>query len=205
MHRQGWTALKKTIFFWLGVMSVIGLCSLVQYQQYEEASLNLTQVNAQWQQRLQQIAYQQAFSTEIEAYSSQQKQWDKLGLMSPLNVAAWEQSLAQIQQELGLSHLNYEFLPVTPCDPADCLGNTSTNQQTDIKVTLSRLQLTWSVKHEADILAWLNALAHQYAGAIRVHHCVWAVTPPFVQIDAQCELHLFNFPDVFPNPSSVQP
>ncbi|MFQ6334033.1 hypothetical protein [Methylophilus sp. 3sh_L] len=205
MHRQGWTALKKTIFFWLGVMSVIGLCSLVQYQQYEEAALNLTQVNAQWQQRQKQIAYQQSFSSEIEAYLSQHKQWDKLGLMSPLNVAAWEQSLAEMQQGLDLSHLHYEFLPVTPCDPAQCLANAPMGQQANIKVMLSRLQLSWSVKHETDILAWLNALAHRYTGAIKVHHCVWAVTPPFVEIDAQCELHLFNFPDVLSNASALQP
>lgn len=205
MYRQGWVALKKTILVWLGVMSVIAMCSLLQYQKYDEAALNLIQVKAQWQQRQQEIAYQQGFAAEIDAYVAQQKQWDMIGLMSPLNVAAWEQALAEMQQVLGLSHLHYEFLPVTPCNPTDCLANASIGQQTDIKVTLSRLQLAWSVKHEAEVLAWLQALVQQYAGAIKVHHCVWAAKTPFVEIEAQCELHLFNFPDVFPNASVVQP
>lgn len=204
MNGQGWAALKKTILFWLSVMSLIGMCTFLQYQKYDEAALNLTQVKAQWQQRQQEIAYQQGFAAEIDTYLSHQKKWDKIGLMSPLNVTTWEQSLADMQQVLGLSHLHYEFLPVTPCDPAHCLANAAIGQQADIKVTLSRLQLAWTVKHEAGILAWLQALAHEYAGALKVHHCVWAVTPPFLEIDAQCELHLFNFPDLFPNPSAVQ-
>lgn len=205
MYRQGWVALKETILVWLGVMSVIMMCSLLQYQKYDEAALNLIQVKAQWQQGQQEIAYQQGFAAEINAYFAQQKQWDKIGLMSPLNVAAWEQTLAEMKQGLGLSHLHYEFFPVTPCDPAQCLANAPIGQQTDIKVTLSRLQLAWSVKHEAEVLAWLQALVHQYAGAIKVHHCVWAAQPPFVEIEAQCELHLFNFPDVLPNAPAVQP
>lgn len=205
MVRQVWAALKQTFLFWLGVMSLLVVCTLLQYQRREEAEQVLSQLEAQWQQRQQQAAYQQRFAAEIATYLALREQWQNIGVMSPLNVPAWEKALAEMQQASGLSHLRYEFLPTTPCDLALCLPQASTGQQADIKVMLSRLQLAWSVKHEADILAWLQALAKQYAGAIKVHHCVWTVTPSFVQIDAQCELHLFNFPDVFPNPSPVQP
>jgi hypothetical protein len=198
IHNPYWLGLRWFLLGWV-LVSILGAISISiifsKQTEVHETSLKLQQqLNALAQQINRQATYQR----EASFYFSNQARWQRQGLSKEANPALWVSSWMTLQQQTHLSHMQFDIQPPKTCGNAACNQFFPGNTIAGLSMTVTPVNMHWSVNHEAEVLDWLQQLQHQYADMLLVHSCTWSVAESTDLIAAECELRWFNFPDVFP-------
>lgn len=198
IHNPYWLGLRWFLLGWV-LVSILGAISIgiifSKQAEVHETSLKLQQ---QLYALAQQINRQATYQSEASFYFSNQARWQRQGLSKAANPALWVSAWMTLQQQAHLSHMQFDIQPPKICGNAACNQFFPGNTIAGLSMTVTPVNMRWSVNHEAEVLDWLQQLQHQYADMLLVHSCTWSVAESIDLIAVECELRWFNFPDVFP-------
>ncbi|WP_018986907.1 hypothetical protein [Methylophilus methylotrophus] len=191
-----WRDLRITMFAWLTVLSLLGmLLALVLYRQ-RNAEEALAEAEKQWQHSQQQAMQYASYQAEMSYYLAHREQWQASGLMQLPDFDQWGSVWANLQQQFSLPHLAYQIQPSMACPGGQCRQQSPLKQFPELNFTVTPIQISWSVHHELDVSQWLRALQRQYHGMLLVRRCQWQLAEQAASIAVQCDLAMFNFPNV---------
>ena len=191
-----WRDLRITMFAWLTVLSMLGmLLALVLYRQ-RNAEEALAEAEKQWQHSQQQTMQYASYQPEMSYYLAHRERWQASGLMQLPDFDQWGSVWTNLQQQFSLPHLAYQIQPSMACPGGQCRQQWPLKQFPELNFTVTPIQLSWSVHHELDVSPWLRALQRQYQGMLLVRRCQWQLAEQAASIAVQCDLAMFNFPNV---------
>lgn len=199
-----WQALRWHLIALLLMILSGSVVTGIYLFQYSTLDNELNQVKQQLHAEQQRVTQQAAYQKEVGFFLTHKARWEQLGLGRAADPLQWINGWHVLQQQSQLPHMQYDVQPSTACEGVTChqflpipdVGNTS--------MTITPVNMRWSVAHEADVLTWLQPIQQKYAGMLLVRACKWTVAESAALIDAQCELQWFNFPDAFPVSVSVR-
>ncbi|MGP1716613.1 MAG: hypothetical protein ACTS9Y_05480 [Methylophilus sp.] len=193
-----WHALRWFLAAWLLVsllgFALLGFHSLRQIEIMRE----LKQLKQQLHTTRQQAAHNASYQPDVTFYLLHRARWQQLGINRPADPQQWTASWLALQQQWHLSHMQYDIQPTITCEGAACEPFWPGKPLAGLSMTVTTVQMRWTVNHEADVLDWLQPLQQAYTGMFLLRGCTWALEESTELIVAQCELQLFNFPQMFP-------
>jgi len=193
-----WPALRVPAIGWLVALCLLaGMLGIVLHRQWT-AENDLLQAKKQLQQRQQQVTQQASDQPDIAFFLAHRSKWQALGVMQAPDFDRWDAALDAMQQQFALPHVSYQIQPSLTCAASTCRQQWPTAQPPAFNVSVTPIQLTWSVAHESDVMGWLQQLERADVGLLLVRHCGWRLAAGADVITAQCDLDLFNFPHVLP-------
>jgi hypothetical protein len=194
-----WHGLRWFLFGWF-LVSILGAVSIgIVFSKQTEVSETALQLQQQLHAIEQQVTQRASYQKEANFYFSNQAHWQQQGLSKAADSALWVSSWMLLQQQAHLPHMQFDIQPPKACEGAACNQFLPGNAIAGLSVTVTPVNMRWSVNHEAEVLDWLQQLQHQYPDMLLVHGCTWSVAESTELVDAQCELRWFNFPDLFPH------
>jgi len=194
-----WSALRPILLGWLIVLCLITVALAIVLHEQWKAGDALSQARNQLQQQQQQSALLASYQPDVHYFLAHRAGWQKFGLMRSPDFDHWDRTLIAMQQQFTLPHVAYEIQPTVSCTAVTCRSQWPTSQPPASNFTATSIQLNWSVSHESTVIDWLQQLEHAYAGLLLVRRCGWALAEGAEVITAQCDLVLFNFPNVLPD------
>lgn len=199
MVSEYWSALRWFVAGWLAVSLLsVTLMGLDVFRQ-AEMTHELAQLEEKLHDIRQKFMQDASYQPDVAFYLSHRARWQQQGVGKQADTQQWDASWLAVQQQWHLPHMQYDIQPSITCEGAACDRFWPGNPMPGLAVTLTTVNLRWSVAHETDILDWLQQLQRMYAGMLLVHGCQWAIVEATDLIAAQCELHLFNFPQMSPS------
>jgi hypothetical protein len=193
-----WLALRVPAIGWLVALCLLaGIVGIVLHRQWT-AEIDLLQAKKQLQQRQQQVTQQASDQPDIAFFLANRSKWQALGVMQAPDFDRWDAVLVAMQQQFALPHVSYQMQPSLLCSAASCRPQWPTAQPPAFNVSVTPIQLTWSVAHESDVMGWLQQLQRAEVGLLLLRRCHWRLAAGADVIAAQCDLNLFNFPHVLP-------
>lgn len=198
MASEYWSALRWFLAGWL-LVSVSGF-ALMGFNLFRHAEVTneLAKLKEKLHAVRQQVAQNASYQPDIAFYLSHHARWQQQGLGQPADASKLSTSWLALQQQWHLPHMQYEVQPSVNCTGAVCNSFWPGKSVPELSMTVTPVKMHWSVNHEAEVLDWLQQLQHAYAGMFLVRGCTWAIEESTDLIAAQCELQLFNFPQMFP-------
>lgn len=193
-----WRALRWFLAGWL-MVSLLGFVSIGSYLfKHSEASSELISLQQKLSSIRQQVTQNASYQPDVAFYLSHRARWQQQGISQAADTNRWVTAWLELQQQWHLPHMQYDIQPSVTCEGAACGRFWPGHAIPGLSMTVTPVKMRWSVIHEADVLDWLQQLQHMYAGMLLVHGCTWVLKESAGAIDAQCELHLFNFPNMHP-------
>lgn len=194
-----WHGLRWFLFGWL-LVSILGAVSIgIIFSKQAEVSDTCFQLQQKLHALELQLTQYASYQKEANFYFSNKVRWDEQGMSKAANPALLVSAWMALQQQAHLPHMQFDIQPPKACESATCNQFLSGNTIAGLSMTVTAVNMRWSVNHEAEVLDWLQQLQHQYPDMLLVHGCIWSVAESAEFIDAQCELRWFNFPDLFPH------
>lgn len=181
---------------WLAVFSVLAVLIAVVLYRQSNAEEALAKVKKQWQHRQQEVMQSASYQNEISFYLAHRERWQASGLMQLPDFDQWELVWANLQQQFSLPHLAYQIQPSIPCPGGQCRQQWPLRQLPELNFTVTPIHLGLSVNHELDVSPWLQELQREYHGMLLVRRCQWRLAEMAAAIAVQCDLAMFNFPNV---------
>ena len=198
MVSEYWKALSWFVASWIGV-SLLGLTLLgIDLFRQAEIAFELTQLEGKLHAIRQKVMQNASYQPDVDFYHSHRARWRQQGLGKPADPQQWTISWLALQQQWHLPHMQYDIQPSITCESTACDRFWPGEPIPGLSITVTPVTLRWLVNHETDILDWLKQLQRMYAGMLLVHGCSWEIAESTDLIAAQCELHLFNFPQMLP-------
>lgn len=194
-----WLALRGALVGWLAAFCGVAVLLLFIMHRQSAAEVALAKVKQHLQQAQQQVMHEASYQSDIDFYLARHAKWQTLGFMQLPDLDHWEAAWATMQQQSRLPHLSYQIQPSVSCSGASCRQHWPTSQPPALNFTVTPIHLSWSVNHEVAMLDWLQQFYREYTGMLLVRHCRWQATEQVDEIAAQCDLEMFNFPDVLPD------
>jgi len=191
-----WQNMRPLMVGW-GVTLSIGamFVAIILYRQ-SFAEDTLSQTSKQWRVAQQRLTQYASYESDISFYLAHSVQWQRVGLMQLPDMNQWESALAEMQQQFSLPHLEYEIQSSASCAAASCPQQWPFKQAPEFNFTVTPIHLKWSVDHESAVIPWLQHLRTEYAGMLVIRRCEWRLAESAQTIAAQCDLDMFNFPNV---------
>ncbi|HSI27960.1 MAG TPA: hypothetical protein VK953_01665 [Methylophilus sp.] len=198
MTSEYWSALRWFLAGWL-LVSVSGF-ALMGFNLFRHAEVTdeLTKLEEKLHAVRQQVTQNASYQPDIAFYLSHHARWQQQGITQAADASHLGTSWLALQQQWHLPHMQYEIQPSINCGDAACSSFWPGNPEAGLSMTVTSVKMRWSVNHEVEVLDWLQQLQHAYAGMFVLRGCTWALEKSTDLIAAQCELHLFNFPQMFP-------
>lgn len=193
-----WRNIRPVMVGWGLTLSVVAVSVAIVLYRQSFAENTLEKANKQWRVAQQRLTQYASYESDISFYGAHFAQWQRMGLMQSPDINQWESTWAEMQQQFSLPHLEYEIQPSVSCAGASCHQYWPSKQMPEVDFTVTPVHLSWSVDHEAAVISWLQHFRTQYAGMLRVRRCQWHLAESAKTIDAQCDLNIFNFPNVLP-------
>lgn len=198
MTAEYWSALRWFLVSWL-LVSLLGFTSIgIRLLRHAEITHELTKLEEKLYSVRQQVTQSASYQPDVAFYLSHRAHWQQQGVNQPADPHQWATSWLALQQQWHLPHMQYDIQPSIICEGAACDPFWPDKPMAGLSMTVTPVNMRWTVSHEAEILDWLQQLQHAYAGMFMLRGCTWAIEEPTDLIAAQCELHLFNFPQMFP-------
>lgn len=197
-----WREVRITLLAWLAALSLLGMVLMLALYHQKNAEEALLDAEKHWQHAQQQALLYANYQPDISDYLVHRDQWQASGLMQLPDVNRWEAAWANLQQQSSLPHLTYQIQPSINCLGGQCRQQSRLSHLPEINVTVTPIHLSWRVHHESEISAWLQALQLKYYGMLLVDHCQWELADSADAIATQCDLTMFNFPNVLSMPGS---
>ena len=191
-----WRELQITMLAWLAALSMVGmLLAIVLYRQgnAEEA---LAEAEKQRQLSQQQAMQYASYQPEMSYYLAHREKWQTSGLMQAPDFDQWESAWINLQQAFSLPHLAYQIQPSMACSGNQCRQQWPLRLLPGLNVTVTPIHFSWTVQHELDVSPWLKEVQRQYHGMLLVRRCQWQLAEQAASIAVQCDLEMFNFPNV---------
>lgn len=193
-----WQAVRVTLIVWLMMLTGGGMVMAYVFYQHAHAEEALRSLEQQVQQARARYASQASYWPDVHFYQIRRQRWQAQGLTREANLDQWVDAWLQMQQQEVLAHLQYLIQPAVSCTGVSCRPWWPTPHPPGFNLSVTQVQLDWTVMHEADVTDWLQRLSAAYAGMMLVRGCRWSVAEGAHAIQAQCDLTLFNFPDALP-------
>lgn len=193
-----WQALRWHLLAWVLIILSGSVATGIYLFHYSTLENELLQVQQQLRTEQQKITQESAYQKDIGFFLSHKDLWRQLGLDSAADPSLWIDDWHVLQLQSQLPHMQYDIQPSTACEGLTCHQFLPVANVNGASMTITPVNMRWSVRHESDILNWLQLLQHKYAGMLLVRGCQWSVTESAALIDAHCELQWFNFPGSFP-------
>jgi hypothetical protein len=193
-----WLGVRWFLFYWM-LVNILGAIAIgMMFSKQAEVSDIFLHLKQKLHVLEQQVMQQSTYQREANFYFSNKARWDEQGMSKAANPAFWVSSWMTMQQQAHLSHMQFDIQPAKSCESAACNQFLPGYTIAGLSMTVTPVNMHWSVNNEAEVLDWLQQLQHQYADMLLVHGCTWSVAESTESIAAQCELRWFNFPDLFP-------
>jgi hypothetical protein len=196
-----WRALRWFLAGWL-IVNLLGFVSIGSYLfKHSEASNELIALQQKLSSIRQQVTQKTSYQPDVAFYLSRRARWQQQGISQAANPDHWITAWLALQQKWHLPHMQYDIQSSVTCTAAACDQFWPGHALSGLSMTVTPVKMRWSVSHEKDVLDWLQHLQHlqqMHAGMLLVHGCTWVMKESAGIIEAQCELHLFNFPNMSP-------
>lgn len=205
MAGRYWLALNWSFIVWLAIAFLGLVQGCVYFFSQSELNEQLVQLEHQMHATKQQVLERAKYQQDIAFYQSHSAHWQQQGLTQPANpnqlIAEW----AALQQEWALPHMQFDIQPSMSCEGQACSQYWSGDISAfGLSMTITPVKLRWVVANETEVIDWLEKLQHQYQGMLRVRSCTWSLGEAADSIVAECELQLFNFPNLVPGQPALQ-
>ena len=201
--REYWQALRWFLAGWL-LVNLLGFTAVgIHFFRHTEITSELIQLKQQLRAIRQKVTQNGTYQPDVAFYLSHRERWQQQGVNLPADPNHWITSWFALQQQWHLPHMQYDIQPAIVCEGEACGQFWPGKPVPGLSMTVTPVKIRWTVSHETDVLYWLQRLHQQYAGTWLVHGCKWEAKALAGAIDAQCELHLFNFPNMFPGSLSA--
>ncbi|MGQ3221155.1 MAG: hypothetical protein ACT6RZ_09105 [Methylophilus sp.] len=198
MFSQYWSALRFFLLAWLLVcllgFAVTGFNLVGQVNTSNQLAQLEQQLHATRQQVMQHARYQ----AYVTFYLAHRTRWKQQKMNQPADRQQWVATWLALQQRWHLPHMQYDIQPAITCEGAACDPYWPGKSMAGLAMTVTPVRMRWSVHHEAEVLEWLQRLQHVYTGMFVLRGCSWTLEESTDLIAAQCELQLFNFPQMWP-------
>lgn len=170
-----WLGLRRVLLGWM-LMSILGAISLGMMFS-KQAAISETSLHLQQQLHAleRQVTQQSAYQGEATFYFSNQARWEQRGMFKAANPALWVAAWTALQQQAHLAHMQFGIQSPTTCESAACSPFLPGDLIAGLSMTVTTVNIRWAVRHEAEVLDWLQYLQHQYADMWLVHSCTWSV------------------------------
>jgi|APLak6261700342_1056250.scaffolds.fasta_scaffold00325_7 hypothetical protein len=193
-----WPTLRVSAIGWIVALCLLAGALGIVLQRQSVIEEHWRQAKKQLQQRQQQLTQQASDQPEIAFFLAHRSKWQALGVMQAPDFDRWDAALVAMQQQFALPHVSYQMQPSLTCAASTCQQQWPTAQPPAFNISVTPIQLTWSVAHESDVMGWLQKLQRADVGLLLLRRCHWRLAAGADLIAAQCDLDLFNFPHVLP-------
>lgn len=179
-----WPKLRRVC---LATLAVVGAAVLLSWY----TQVRLGQARQQLQDRLntkarieQEIGRERDAARHLETWQKTFLTLEQDGIVGPARRTEWIDILQDIQRDLDIPAMRYEFAPEHALTPGS-------------RWFASPLQLQMTIRHELDLLRGLERLQAQGRALILVRDCKLAPSLPtpeagLAQLNASCRLDLLN-------------
>lgn len=191
-----WRALRGVFIGWLAALGVFAVFVVIIMHRQSGAEEALAQAEQKWLYSKQQSAKYASYQPDLDDFLAQRERWQAVGLLQIPNLDRWESAWVNMQQQFSLPHFAYQIEPSMACPSIHCTQQWPFKQWPSINFTLTPLRLSWSVDHELAVLPWIQQLQQAYRGMLLIRRCEWHLAETEEAVAVQCDLVMFNFPDV---------
>lgn len=195
-----WNGLCRVLAAWGIILAVVAVWMAIMLHRQSAADHALEQAQQRWQESRQQFKQYASYQPDISFYLAHRETWQKTGLTQIPNLDQWASAWTEMQQQFSLPHLEYEIHPSVSCAGASCRQYWPFKQVPAFNVMVTPVHFKWLVDHESAVIPWLQHLRTEFGGAIFIRQCQWRLAEDAKKIAAECDLNIFNFPDVLPMP-----
>lgn len=195
-----WRTLRGVFIGWLAALGVLAVIVVIIIYRQSGAEEVLAQAGQKWRHSQQQSSQYASYQPDLDDYLAHRKRWQAIGLLQPPNLDRWESAWANMQQQYSLPHLAYQIEPLITCPSTHCTQQWPFKQWPSLNFILTPIRLSWSVDHESAIIPWIQQLQQAYRGMLLIRRCEWRLAEAKETVAVQCDVVMFNFPDVLTMP-----
>jgi hypothetical protein len=198
IKREYWWQLRWFLAAWL-LLVTLGL-ALLGFNLFRHAASieELNRLKLQLQATRAQMQRNSSYQAHVDFYLTHHSRWQQQGWHRSADPQQWAAAWLGLQQQWQLPHMQYEIQPAIHCEAAACNAYWPGTPVSGLALTVTTVQMRWSVSHEAEVIDWLQRLQHMYDGTLLVRGCHWTLAEATDLIAAQCELQLFDFSRMWP-------